>query len=134
MRLILISLMVCVLNVASAPAARAQAHAGLSLGSIALQLQALRGSEAIDVQGEAPPNAPITITLLAVVSSELPTIVVSRHDLVTDVNGRFGAVIPIASAFERGTLLRVVATSLPGIAPASSQWITNAPNTGVTVP
>jgi hypothetical protein len=74
------------------------------------------------------------MTLLAVVSPELPTIVVSRQDVITDVNGRFRAVIPIASAYERGTILKIVATSLPGVIPASAQLVMNAPNEGANVP
>jgi hypothetical protein len=103
-------------------------------GSITMEARQLQGAEAISVEGSAPPNAPVTITLLAVVSSEVPTIVVSRHDVVTDVNGHFGAVVPIASAYERGTILRVVATSSPGIAPASSQLTVQMPNFGLPVP
>ena len=103
-------------------------------GAITMEARQLQGAEAIDVEGQAPASAPVTITLLAVVSSDVPTVVVSRHDVVTDVNGRFGAIIPIASAFERGTVLRVVATSSPGVASATSQLVTQAPNSGVTVP
>ncbi len=103
-------------------------------GSISLDARQLQGAEALDVEGIAPPNAPVTITLLAMLSTDLPTIVVSRHDVVTDVNGRFRAVIPVASAYERGTLLRVVATSLPGVSPASAQLVIGAPNAGVSIP
>ena len=103
-------------------------------GTIALEATQHQGAEAIDVMGSAPPNSPVTITLLATVSTDVPTIVVSRQDVVTDVDGRFRAVIPIASAFERGTILRIVATSLPGVIPASAQLVINAPNAGVTVP
>jgi len=101
---------------------------------LSLDVHQHQGSEAIDVSGSAPPNVPVTITLLATVSSDVPTIVVSRQDVVTDVNGRFGALIPIASAYERGTILRIVATSLPGVVPASAQLVINAPNAGVTAP
>ena len=103
-------------------------------GTISLEARQLQGAEAIDVEGAAPASAPVTITLLATVSSDVPTIVVSRHDVVTDVNGRFGAVIPIASAFERGTLLEVLATSVPGVGSASANLVTGAPNPGVIVP
>jgi hypothetical protein len=103
-------------------------------GSITVEARQLQGAEAIDVEGSAPAGAPVTITLLAVVSQDVPTIVVSRHDVVPDVNGRFSAVIPIASAYERGTLLRVVATSTSGVASASAQLVTEAPNGGITVP
>jgi hypothetical protein len=103
-------------------------------GSITMEARQLQGAEAIDVEGSAPSGAPVTITLLAVLSQDVPTVVVSRHDVVSDVNGRFGAIIPIASAYERGTLLRVVATSSPGVASASVQLTMEAPNNGVTVP
>jgi hypothetical protein len=103
-------------------------------GSITLEARQLQGAEAINVRGNAPASAPVTITLLAVVSSDIPTIVVSRNDVVTDASGRFQAIIPIASAYERGTLLRVVATSSPGIASAQSQLIVQAPNNDLTVP
>lgn len=103
-------------------------------GSITMEARQLQGAEALTVQGTAPAGAPVTITLLAVVSSDIPTIVVSRNDVVTDANGRFAAIIPVASAYERGTLLRVVATSSPGVASAQSQLVVGAPNNGVTVP
>ena len=103
-------------------------------GTISLEARQLQGAEAITVDGSAPPNAPVTITLLAIVSSEVPTVVVSRHDLVADVSGRFATVIPIAPAYERGTILRVVASSVPGVGPASAQLVTTSPNDGVDVP
>lgn len=103
-------------------------------GAITLTAHNLPGSEAVDVQGTAPAGAPVTITLLALVSSDVPTILVSRHDVVSDVNGRFGAVIPIASAYERGTVLRILATSITGVASAQAELTTGAPNAGVTVP
>jgi hypothetical protein len=103
-------------------------------GSITMEARQLQGAEAISVNGSAPAGVPVTITLLAVVSSDIPTIVVSRNDVVTDANGRFNAIIPIASAYERGTLLRVVATSTSGISSATSQLVMDPPNNGVTVP
>jgi copper amine oxidase-like protein len=103
-------------------------------GSITMEARQLQGAEAINVTGSAPAGVPVTITLLAVISSDIPTAVVSRNDVVADANGRFDAIIPIASAYERGTLLRVVATSSPGVASAQTQLVMEAPNNGVTVP
>ncbi|HZT13058.1 MAG TPA: hypothetical protein VFA29_09650 [Candidatus Baltobacteraceae bacterium] len=117
-----------------APAPRAVAADTPAQNSISLEARQLQGAAAISVYGSAPPTAPVTITLLAVVSSEVPTIVVSRHDVVADVSGRFGAVIPIAPAFERGTILRIIATSLPGVGSASAQLVASPPNDGVDVP
>jgi hypothetical protein len=103
-------------------------------GAITLEARQLQGSEAIDVEGKAPSGAPVTITLLAVISQDVPTILVSRHDIVSDVDGRFGAVIPIAAAYEHGTILRVLATSSSGVASAQAQLVSGAPNAGVSVP
>ncbi len=103
-------------------------------GSITMEARQLQGAEALTVDGSAPPSIPVTITLLAVVSSDIPTIVVSRHDVVSDASGRFSTIIPIASAYERGTLLRVVATTASGAGSASSALVIQAPNDGLTVP
>ncbi len=113
----------------TAPTSDTTAH-----GSLTLEARQLRGAEAISVEGSAPANAQVTITLLATVSPDVPTILVNRHDVVTDATGRFGAVIPIASAYERGTLLTIVATSAPGVASASAHLVTDAPNAGASVP
>lgn len=123
----------------TSPAAAADANSSSTYdrpvhGAITLEARQLQGFEAIDVEGTAPAGAPVTLTLLALLSPDVPTVLVSRHDVVTDVNGRFGAVVPIASAYERGTLFRVLATSLTGIASAQAQLVTDAPNLGVTIP
>ena len=112
----------------------AVAQAGGSVqGQITLEARQLQGAEAITVVGSAPPGATVTITLTALVSEDIPTVLVSRHDVAADVNGRYGAIIPIASAYERGIKLNVLATSAPGVAPAQAQLTTGAPNAGASV-
>lgn len=101
---------------------------------LTLEARQLQGAEAISVAGKAPAGSPITITLLATVSKDVPTIVVSRHSVVSDSTGHFAAVIPIASAYERGTLLNILATSVSGATSAQAQLITGEPNAGVSVP
>jgi hypothetical protein len=103
-------------------------------GALTLEARQLQGAEAVSVAGTAPANAQITITLLATVSPDIPTILVSRHDVVADATGRFGAVIPIASAYERGVVLTLLATSAPGVSSASARLVTDAPNAGASVP
>ena len=115
--------------VAQTPTSGSTAH-----GSITLEARQLQGAEAISVAGSAPAGAQVTITLLATVSPDVPTILVSRHDVASDATGRFGAVIPIASAYERGTLLTIVATSAPNVASASAHLVTDAPNAGASIP
>lgn len=100
---------------------------------VSLTAQPIAGSEAISVSGNAPSGSPVTITLLATVSQDVPTIVVSRHVVLPDASGRFQDRIPIAAAYERGTLLRVFVASA-GQTPASAQLVVGPPNGGVVVP
>ena len=100
---------------------------------VSLTAQPIAGSEAISVSGNAPSGSPVTITLLATISQDVPTIVVSRHVVLPDSSGRFQDRIPIAAAYERGTLLRVFAASA-GQASASAQLVVGPPNGGVVVP
>jgi hypothetical protein len=102
-------------------------------GPITLEVRTQQGDEAIAVSGHAPSAAPVTITLLATISPDLPTVVVSRHDVQPDANGQFQATIPIASDYVRNSTLRVLATSTAGATPASATITVGAPNAGVTV-
>lgn len=102
-------------------------------GPISVDVHQTTGSEALTVSGHAGAGTPVTITLLATISPDLPTVVVSRHDVQPDANGQFQAVIPTAPDYLRGTLLRVVATSA-GSVPASATVTVGAPNAGITVP
>jgi hypothetical protein len=102
-------------------------------GPIVLQARSEQGDEAINVSGHAPSAAPVTITLLATISPDIPTLVVSRHDVQPDANGQFQATIPIASDYFRDSVLRVLATS-GAATPASTTVLVQAPNAGVTVP
>lgn len=103
-------------------------------GPISLDVRPQLGSEAIAVSGHAPSGAPVTITLLATISADLPTVVLSRHDVQPDANGQFSAIIPTAPDYLRGSIIRVLATSFAGATPASATITVDAPNAGVTVP
>ena len=112
----------------------AQATGGAIRGSIVLQAQQLEDSQALAIAGQAPPNAPITITLLATLAPDLPTVILSRHDVQSDVLGRFEAIVPVASDYLPGTLVTVVATSLPEVTPASAFLRLATPNAKVSAP
>jgi hypothetical protein len=103
-------------------------------GPITMDVRPQPGSEAVSVNGHAPSAAPVTITLLATFSYDVPTVVVSRQDVQPDVNGNFSAVVSIAPSYPRGSILRVLATSVAGTTPASAQFIVGSPNSGVIVP
>jgi hypothetical protein len=117
----------------SGPALRVSSEPPAS-GPITMDVRPQPGSEAVSVNGHAPSTAPVTITLLATFSYDVPTVVVSRQDVQPDVNGNFSAVVSIAPSYPRGTLLRVLATSVAGTTPASAQLVVGSPNQGVIVP
>jgi hypothetical protein len=103
-------------------------------GSIVLHVQPLKGQEALLVTGEAPPSVPVRITLLGTLSSDLPNVLLSRHDIISSPAGTFQAIVPIASDYFRSSFIHVLATSVPGVTSASAQILVDAPNAGVVVP
>lgn len=102
-------------------------------GALTLDARRQNGAEAVHVSGHAPSGAPVTITLLATISPDLPTVVLSRNDLQPDVNGQFEATISIAPDYLRDTLVQVLATA-PGASPAQAVVVVGPPNAGVNVP
>jgi len=118
---------------AAAPGTRSVAAAPAATGAITLNARSAQGTQALTITGHAPAGNPVTITLLATISPDLPTVVVSRHDVQPDASGQFEAVISTAPDYLRGSLLQVVATSA-GATPASTTITFGAPNAGVTVP
>jgi hypothetical protein len=113
-----------------------QQHLGEPLlhGTIVLSAIPLQGAEAVLVTGEGPPQAPVRITLYATFASELPNVVLSRHDLTAGTDGKFQAIVPISPDYARNSLIHVLATSLPGVISASTQLLVHAPNEGAQVP
>ena len=103
-------------------------------GTIVMNVSQLKGAEALMITGQAPPSAPIRITLLATLSSDLPNVLVGRHDITSDAFGKFQAIVPIGPDYTQQTFLHVTATSGPGVTPASAQILVDAPNAGVQVP
>jgi hypothetical protein len=97
-------------------------------GAIVLRAQQMDDTQALAIAGQAPPGAPITITILATIASELPTVVLSRNEVQSDITGHFDAVVSVASDYMPGSLLTVVATSLPEITPASAYLKLGSPN------
>jgi hypothetical protein len=103
-------------------------------GTIVLTATPLKGAEAVLVTGTAPPLAPVLITLLATLSSDLPNVVLSRHTLTAGPDGNFQAIVPIAPDYMRDSFIHVLATSSPGVVSASTQLLVAAPNPGANVP
>jgi hypothetical protein len=111
-----------------------QAGAAPLRGTIVLNVTPLQGAEALLVSGEAPPSAPIRVTLLATLSSDVPNVLLSRHDMTAGPDGKFQAIVPIAPDYMRDSFIHVLATSVPGVTSASAQLLVHEPNKGVNVP
>lgn len=92
------------------------------------------GKQEVSVGGKAPANAPVTLTLIATLSNELPDVVLSRHELLADVDGTFKTDISIAPGYYRGGILTLVASSVAGVSPAKAHLVMKAPNWSVSVP
>lgn len=113
---------------------RTETIVGEEQGTIVLNVTQLKGAEALLVTGEAPPTAPVMITLFATLSSELPNVLLSRHTLTVGPDGKFAAIVPIAPDYMRDTFIHVLATSTPGVTSASAQLLVQAANAGLKVP
>ncbi len=113
---------------------RTESIVGATQGTIVLNATQLNGAEAVLITGQAPPSAPVEITLLATLSSDLPNVLLSRHQTLAGPDGKFQAILPIGPDYWRGTFIHVLATSLPGVTPASAQLLVQEPNAGVKVP
>jgi hypothetical protein len=103
-------------------------------GTIVLNVAPLEGAEALLVTGQAPPSASVMITLLATLSSDIPNVVLSRHNLTAEPDGKFQAIVPIAPDYTRDSFIHVLATSSPGVISASAQLLVQTPNKGLKVP
>jgi hypothetical protein len=103
-------------------------------GAISMNVEQLKGAEAVLITGEAPPSAPVLITLLGLISSDVPNVLLSRHELQAGQDGKFQAIVPIGPDYIRGSFVKVLATSGPGVTSASAQILINPANAGLTVP
>ena len=107
---------------------------GMAHGAISLDVRQQPGSESVAVSGKAPPAVPITVTVMGTLSRDLPDVLVSRQEIASDALGRFQAIVPIAPNYFRGSILTLVASSVPGVTSARAQVTVGAPNGSVTPP
>lgn len=79
-------------------------------GTIIVVARELRGRHALLVEGNAPHDARITLTLLANIAPELPTVLLNRSETQTNADGYFSVVLTLAPDFVPGSLVTLVAT------------------------
>lgn len=108
----------------------------ITVGGITVSAGPVLGKEMVSVSGKAPAMAPVTLTLFATISKDLPDIFINRRDILTDSSGHFSAMVPIAPDFWRGTILTVTASSPDVTSTATARTIVVIPNpyTGVALP
>lgn len=82
-----------------------------SQGSVVVSAHLIPGRHALSVDGIAPRNARVTLTLFATLAPDLPTVFLKRNDVQADINGRFAAVVSLAPDFLSGSLVTLYATS-----------------------
>jgi hypothetical protein len=99
-----------------------------------LTLSQVPGKQDISVWGKAPANLPITLTLVGTFSIEIPDVVISRNEIVSDADGTFKTDISPASAFYRGAILTLVASSVSGVTSSKAQIVLKAPNGTTVIP
>jgi hypothetical protein len=105
----------------------------ITVGGITVSAGPVQGKEMVSVTGKAPAMAPVTLTLFATISRDLPDIFINRRDILTDSSGHFSAMVPIAPDFWRGTILTVTASSPDVTSTATAKTIVVVPNPNVEV-
>lgn len=91
-------------------------------GAIVVGARQITGRHALLVEGSAPRNARVTLTLLATLSPDLPTVFLGRNDVQADFSGRFAAIVTLAPDYFPGSFVTLVATS-DGSEPASTHLV-----------
>lgn len=114
--------------------ARSASVEPITVGGIAVSAGPVQGKEAISVDGRAPALAPVTLTLYATISHDLPTVFLNEREVLTDASGHFSAIVPIAADFMRGSILTVKASSPDTTTTATANIKVIAPNEGVWLP
>ncbi len=94
----------------------------------ALSAVHIEGDQALHVEGQATPLAPITLTLLARLSSSIPDVVVSRLHVSADGAGVFAGRVAIAPAFLSESQLIVVASTDANTSRSVTTMVTEFPN------
>jgi hypothetical protein len=91
-------------------------------------------SDVVIVSGSGPANIPLTITLSADISRDLPRVLLSRTTAATDAAGKFSVSIATAPLHLAQSLVLISATSLPGVTEAHTSFVLGAPSPGIAHP
>jgi len=94
-----------------------------SHGSLTVATVPTNTADAVIVSGTGPANTPLTITLSADITRDMPRVVLSRTSIETDAAGNYSSRISTAPLELRKSLVLVSATSGPGVIEAHTSFL-----------
>jgi hypothetical protein len=103
-------------------------------GALTVTVSSTHTADAVIVAGKGPPSVPVTITLTADISREIPRVLLSRTYAETDKDGNFTARLSSAPLYFQKSTIYVAVTSLVGITEADTSFALGQPNPGVAHP
>jgi multisubunit Na+/H+ antiporter MnhB subunit len=115
-------------------AAPTVSHAAPIGGALTVGAIPTNVADSVVVSGTGPANAPLTITLRADISRDIPRVLLSRTKLVTDAAGKYSVEIPTAPLHLQNSVVLVSATSAPGVAEAHTSFVLGGPNPKMAQP
>lgn len=102
--------------------------------TLAVHATTLVGRNAVTVTVNGPAGMPVFVSMRATIDPDLPTVLVGRHQLTIGPNGTVVSVFTLAPDYWQGSVVTISATSVGGIAPASTTVRIIAPNPDVPSP
>jgi hypothetical protein len=91
------------------------------------------GTESIDISGSGPAGVPVTVTLKARMSRDLPIVTVDRAIVITDRDGKYDVVVPAGSIALQNTTFFASASGR-GLEPVTAHVEIQKPNPALHSP
>jgi len=103
-------------------------------GALTVSVSSAQTADAVVIAGTGPPSVPLTITLTADISREIPRVLLSRTYAETDKDGNFTARLSTAPLYFQKSTIHVAVTSLAGITEADTSFAVGLPNANLAHP
>jgi hypothetical protein len=100
-------------------------------GTLTVATVPTKDSDAVIVSGTGPANVPLTITLSADISRDLPRVLLSRTHIETDAAGNFSSRISTSPLELRNSIVLVSATSVAGVTEAHTAFVLAGPSPNI---
>jgi hypothetical protein len=116
----------------SAPTAASQ-NLAATTPVLTIAAKYVEGAEAIHVSGTGPPGFLVSVVLKAIMSRDVPIVVIGRAFVQVDADGKFGATIPAGSIGLANTSF-IASASGRGIEPVTAEVPIQKPNPNLHSP